>query len=145
MEEMAKQSWGNGAAVATSVPLLPLGSSRSSRDGNRTGGSSGGGQGQQHTLLSRTPSPYPGLVWSGGSTGVGSDEYRRRGGSVDGKFSSWFKRGKLGWWFWNTGRGWISLVTGLVVWTVGSGILLVFQNQIILRFGVYKYIPSLCV
>ncbi|KAF8422642.1 hypothetical protein EV426DRAFT_534985 [Tirmania nivea] len=136
---MARQSWEDDGAVATSVPLLSLGSSRSSGDGNGIGGSWKGKQGQQHTLLSRTPSPYPGLVGGNGNTGHGDGEYRRRGGSGNGKFSPWFKRGKLGCWFWHTGRGWISLVTALVVWTVGSGILLVFQNQIILRFGVYKF------
>jgi len=145
VKEMARQSWEDEGAAATSVPLLPLGRSQGSTDGNGAGGHWKSGQRQQHTLLSRTPSPYPGLVGGNGNPGVGGDEYRKRGGPGDGKFSSWFKRGKLGWWFWNTGRGWISLVTALVVWTVGSGILLVFQNQIILRFGVYKYIPFLWV
>jgi len=53
VEEMVRQPWGDGEAAAPSVPLPPLGSSRS---GNGAGENWKGGQGQKHTILSRTPS-----------------------------------------------------------------------------------------
>ena len=120
--EMSRASWEHGEPASVAVPLLPLGSSLSPRSrGNGKSGPSGGLQGQSHTLLSRTPLPYPGAEEdSAGAAGIVG--------------------GKLGWRLWNTQRGWINLVTLMAAWNIGSGVLLVFMNQVILRFGVYKYV-----
>lgn len=96
-----------------------------------------------HTLLSRTPSPYPGLERGNGDgnlNGQTGSITKARGAAGKDTFGSWFKRGKFGWWLWSTQRGWVSLVTALVVLNLTGGVLLVLQNQFILRTGVYKFV-----
>ena len=136
--EMSRASWEHGGPASVAVPLLPLGNSPSqSAGGNWKSGSSGFHR-QSHTLLSRTPSPYSGIDEHAIGAGVAG---RCAGGKERGAgFFSWFERGKLGWWLWNTQPGWISLVTVMTAWNIGFGILLVFLNQVIMRFGVYKYV-----
>ena len=117
------------------VPLLPLGNSPSQSDRGNWKSRSGDLHGHGHTLLSPAPSPYSGVdEYSVGAGTVGSvQEKKKRGG-----FFSWFERGGLGWWLWNTQPGWISLVTVMAAWNIGFGVVLVSLNQVILRFGVYK-------
>ena len=136
--EMSRASWEHSGPASMAVPLLPLGNSPSPSGGESWKSGSSGFHGQRHTLLSRTPSPYPGVDDdSTGATVVGSSAGGKdRGGNP----FSWFERGKLGWWLWNTQRGWISLVTVMAAWNIGFGTLLVFLNQVIMRFGVYKYV-----
>ncbi|KAI5807363.1 hypothetical protein DFH27DRAFT_479391 [Peziza echinospora] len=116
---------------SNSVPLLPVGRSSRGDDGKT----------YEQNMLSRSPSPYPfGTDQDGeGASMLGGGS---RGGKVHGRwrsFSSWFKRGKLGWWLWNSQRGWAAFVTILIILNGGSGVLLLGQNQVLMRTGVYKF------
>ena len=107
------------------VPLLSI--------GNRAMGGSAAPT-RSHTLLSRTPSPYPPMAGADiGASGSNLNAARLNLGP-----RSDFDKGKLGWWMWNTQRGWIFLVGLLVAFYAGSGLMRLIQNQFILRTGVYK-------
>ena len=131
VEEMARPEsplW--DGVSSNSVPLLPVGRNSRGEDGKT----------YEQNMLSRSPSPYPfGTDQDGeGASMLGGGS---RGGKVHGRwhnFSSWFKRGKLGWWLWNTQRGWAVFVTALIILNGGSGVLLLSQNQVLMRTGVYK-------
>lgn len=114
---MSRESWEHGGSASLAVPLLPLGKPPSPSAGGSWKSR------KSHSLLSRTPSPSPHPEVGRGSVGAGV--------AVE---------GKLGWWLWNTQRGWIRLVTLMVTWNIGFGVLLVFLNELILRSGVYKYV-----
>ncbi|KAF8465913.1 hypothetical protein BDZ91DRAFT_658655 [Kalaharituber pfeilii] len=127
MSRSQSPSW--DTMTSNSVALLPLGS-----------GSGGGNwKSNGHTLLSRTPSPYPPSRVNGEEDTVQNSGSRGLRVGSGNALGSWFKKGKLGWWLWNTQRGWISLVSALVIFNIGSGLFLVLQNQFIMRTGVYKF------
>jgi hypothetical protein len=99
-----------------SIPLLPM----------QEGASSGQGAGR--SLLSRTPSPFLGnsddLDRLGLGNSAGPSGWRIGEGSAGGErylLGQWTRNGKLGWWLWNTQRGWMVYIGFLVVLYGGAG------------------------
>ncbi|CAZ80659.1 unnamed protein product [Tuber melanosporum] len=119
-----------------SIPLLPM---RSGASGQGTGG---GGN-----LMSRTPSPFPrnsgdlDTLGSGGG-GAGCHEWRIGKGSESESrgFAKWTRNGRLGWWLWNTQRGWVMYIGLLVTFYEGAAFTLSKVNGFTLLTGVYKFV-----
>lgn len=112
-----------------SIPLLPM------QEGSSGQGIAG------RSLLSRTPSPYPrksdDLDRLGNGGGSGAGELRIGMGSAspggaDTGLGSWRKNGKLGWWLWNTQRGWMIYIGFLVVFYSGASFGLSVVNNFML-------------
>lgn len=124
--------WGGGLNPNL-IPLLPM------HEGSS-------GQGLGRSLLSRTPSPY--LRKSDdldrlGDGGGGVGEWRTGGSSGSGTetgWRSWGKNGKLGWWLWNTQRGWMVYIGFLVVLYGGAGFGLSVVNNFTL---LSEFLPCL--
>ncbi|CUS11569.1 unnamed protein product [Tuber aestivum] len=116
-----------------SIPLLPM-----------RGGASGQGLGGGGNLMSRTPSPL--LPNSGDpdrlGNGAGCHEWRIGGGSEPESrgFAKWTQNGRLGWWLWNTQRGWMMYIGLLVAFYGGAAFTLSKVNGFTLLTGVYKFV-----
>lgn len=98
-------SW--GGLSTHSIPLLPM--------------HEGGGAGR--SLMSRTPSPYPGGSGDLDQLGNGSGPAGLRTGPHPGSetgMGSWGKNGKLGWWLRDTQRGWVVYIGLLLVFYSGA-------------------------
>lgn len=84
--------------------------------------------------MSRTPSPFLGGI-GGPGNGAGPSEWRIGEGSTETERhlgGPWTKNGKLGWWLWNTQRGWMVYIGFLVVLYGGAGFGLSKVNGFIL-------------
>lgn len=109
-----------------SIPLLPM------QEGSSSQGVAG------RSLLSRTPSPYPrksddlDRLGNGGDGGDGGAGERRIGMGTETGLGSWKKNGKLGWWLWNTQRGWMVYIGFLLVLYSGAGFGLSVVNNFML-------------
>jgi hypothetical protein len=78
---------------------------------------------------SRTYSPYPPYEDVGDD---GMSNWRIGEGPVSRGFGSWLKGGTLGWWLWNTQRGWLVYIIFLVVLYGASSLALLIMNRFIL-------------
>jgi len=108
-----------------SIPLLPM------HRGAPVQGTGGGGN-----LMSRTPSPLLrngsdlGRL-GGGGAGAGCHEWRiGKGNESESRgIAKWTQNGRLGWWLWNTQRGWMMYIGLLVVFYGGAGFALSKANE----------------
>jgi len=107
-----------------SIPLLPV------HRGAPVQGTGGG------SLMSRTPSPLPRNGGDldrlrGGGGGAGYHEWRiGKGGEPESRgLAKWTQNGRLGWWLWNTQRGWMMYIGLLVVFYGGAGFALSKVNE----------------
>lgn len=119
-------SW--GGLNTHSIPLLPM----------HEGGVA------SRSLLSRTPSPYPGgtsdldQLGSGGSAGLRNGAHP---GSETG-LGSWGRNGKLGWWLRDTQRGWMVYIGLLVVFYTGASFGLSVVNSFTLSSKFRPYLEA---